>query len=108
MRMLESEGIAGGAFSTYDQGWICESGMPEEPRRQRGDDGHTCAGRVRTDAAGRGSGGVGGQYVQLYRSRTKGVGGRHSGDGRAQEIWRGEETDCGGLFGGALPRANFR
>src|SRR6184192_3496652 len=72
--------------------------MPEEPRRQRGDDGHTGARRVRTDAAGRGSGSVGGQYLQLYRSRAKGVGGGHPGDGRAQEIRRGEETGCGGCM----------
>src|SRR5579859_640897 len=79
------------------QGRIREPGMPEEPRGQRGDDGHSFARRIRTDSA-RGAGGdPRGKYVQLHRIGAKGISGHDSGDGRAQKIRRGEETDRGGM-----------
>ena len=38
---------------------------------------------------------------------AEGIGGRDSGDGRAQEIWRGEKIDRGRMPGGALSRRRF-
>src|SRR5256885_13833948 len=81
------------------EGRIRKPGMPEEPRGQRGDDGHSFARRVRTDAARGGGGDPRGEYVQLHRIGAKRVRGHDSGDGRTQEVRRGEEINCGGMAG---------
>src|ERR1041385_2627826 len=81
LRMLELRIALRGNFAAHDEGWICESGMPAKPRGQRGDDGYSCARRVRIDASRGRSRSVSGQYVQLHRGGAKRIGGRHPGDG---------------------------
>ena len=79
-------------------------GLPEEPRRFRGDAGLGPAGGPRADARpGRGRG-AGRQHLRLHRQGQAGVGGRHPRDGRVQEDRRLQDARRGRLPGRALPR----
>ena len=60
--------------------------------------GHSRARGLRTDAARRRSRRPGRQHLQLHRARAKRIGRHHPGNGRVQEIRRGEKLIVAGCL----------
>ncbi len=90
------------------EGRIRKPGMPEEPRGQRGDDGHSRARGLRNHAARGRRGRPRRQHVQLHRARATGIRAIHSRNGRVQEIRPRAKIDRRGMHGRALPQRNPR